>query len=415
MSLGYQTKVGIGLEATEGTAVIAQHILEHRSDNIEGEYSNVVSKALRMGRFPGVSAPGSQTVQGSLVAEFTPDKITKLLYAAMGACASVGGLSAVASIAQTAGLATVTTTPDHGLVNGDLVTIAGADQAGYNLTLAVVAVTGAKTFTYAVDAGTVSPATGATITITGPSRHTLTIGQAGPKAFTHSIAKGLLNAAGAIIETHSGCMIDSLTLAADLDEFLLATMDIQGLGEAVDVYSTARDTAVFGTAASSVLNPFAYVQGLFTLNSSANNDARNVTIKIGNALKEKRVIRRNRAALGHAPGMVEVTLDADMYFSSDLERRRLMGVASGAATPFTATTTVIPGSASVDFLSEANQLVLTLPNLQYQAAGAPVEGDDWIMQKLTARALYHSSGGLQAVLTNRESGTVLTGNGTDIT
>lgn len=76
---------------------------------------------------------------------------------------STGTLATVSGITQTGGTATVTTSTAHGLTSGMNVTIAGADQAGYNLT-ATITVTTTTAFTYAVDSGTVSPATG---TITG--------------------------------------------------------------------------------------------------------------------------------------------------------------------------------------------------------------------------------------------------------
>lgn len=66
---------------------------------------------------------------------------------------------AVTSITQTTGTATVTTTASHNLATGNWVTIAGAAQYGYNI-VAQITVTGATTFTYAVNSGTVSPATG---------------------------------------------------------------------------------------------------------------------------------------------------------------------------------------------------------------------------------------------------------------
>ena len=77
---------------------------------------------------------------------------------------TIGTAQSVTTLTQTAGLATATKTA-HGYSDGDRVTIAGANQAGYNSTF-VVNVTSSSTFTFPVDSGTVSPATG-TITATG--------------------------------------------------------------------------------------------------------------------------------------------------------------------------------------------------------------------------------------------------------
>lgn len=77
---------------------------------------------------------------------------------------TVGSAKSVSTLTQSNGIATATST-SHGFSDGDQVTIAGANQAGYNLTINVTRVD-ANTFTYPVDSGTVSPATG-TITATG--------------------------------------------------------------------------------------------------------------------------------------------------------------------------------------------------------------------------------------------------------
>jgi hypothetical protein len=66
--------------------------------------------------------------------------------------------TAVTGITQTGGVATVTQA-GHGYDDFDLVKIQGANQAGYNLT-ARIKVINANTYTYKVNSGTVSPATG---------------------------------------------------------------------------------------------------------------------------------------------------------------------------------------------------------------------------------------------------------------
>lgn len=66
----------------------------------------------------------------------------------------------VSSITQTSGTATITTSTAHELQANDYVTIAGADQSGYNGEFRVLTAPTSTTFTITVDAGTVSPATG---------------------------------------------------------------------------------------------------------------------------------------------------------------------------------------------------------------------------------------------------------------
>lgn len=66
---------------------------------------------------------------------------------------------AVATLTRSGTTATATTGSAHGFVTGDYVTIADADQAEYNGTVEVT-VTSTTAFTFTVDGGATTPATG---------------------------------------------------------------------------------------------------------------------------------------------------------------------------------------------------------------------------------------------------------------
>jgi len=70
--------------------------------------------------------------------------------------------AAVTSLTQSVGTATCTTTAVHGLVTGDKVVIRGAQPDGYNK-VATTTVSSTTVFTYTVDSGLSSPATGTPI------------------------------------------------------------------------------------------------------------------------------------------------------------------------------------------------------------------------------------------------------------
>lgn len=65
------------------------------------------------------------------------------------------------TITQSAGIATVTAT-SHGYSVGDTIVVTGANQSGYNIVGTILTIPTANTFTYAVNSGTVSPATTST-------------------------------------------------------------------------------------------------------------------------------------------------------------------------------------------------------------------------------------------------------------
>lgn len=66
----------------------------------------------------------------------------------------------ISSITQTSGIATVTTSTAHGLAANNFVTIAGANQTGYNGAFRVLSAPTVTTFTISVASTTVTPATG---------------------------------------------------------------------------------------------------------------------------------------------------------------------------------------------------------------------------------------------------------------
>lgn len=65
----------------------------------------------------------------------------------------------VATLVQSGGTATCTTSADHGFVTGDSIDFVGASPAAYNGAKSIT-VTGASTFTFTIGSGTASPATG---------------------------------------------------------------------------------------------------------------------------------------------------------------------------------------------------------------------------------------------------------------
>lgn len=69
------------------------------------------------------------------------------------------GTNATDALAQTAGVATLDSTAAHGLQDGDLVRVAGANQTEYNGDH-YITVVDADEFTFSVDSGATSPATG---------------------------------------------------------------------------------------------------------------------------------------------------------------------------------------------------------------------------------------------------------------
>ena len=82
---------------------------------------------------------------------------------------TVGDDVSMSSITQDSGTATATAAAAHGFSDDDWVYIEGANETGYNGIVQVASVPSTTTFTYTVDSGTGSPATG-TITATSQDK-----------------------------------------------------------------------------------------------------------------------------------------------------------------------------------------------------------------------------------------------------
>jgi Right handed beta helix region len=124
-----------------------------------------------------------------------------------GTGSTLADITGTVTITQTAGVATVLFNK-HYLGVGDLFTISGADQAGYNLTdVPVVSTPSGDSFTYAVDSGTVSPATG-TITYQKKRKHTT-------QALTPNTAQAYLGSTVAVHPTITGTCQDGQLLTCN--------------------------------------------------------------------------------------------------------------------------------------------------------------------------------------------------------
>lgn len=88
--VGYNSRLGIGLENTAKTRVKNQILLDFVSENVVGKGEPNVSPAVTSGRFEKKVTHGPYDWSGPVNLEVTPDKITKLLYAAMGQVSTSG-------------------------------------------------------------------------------------------------------------------------------------------------------------------------------------------------------------------------------------------------------------------------------------------------------------------------------------
>lgn len=110
-------------------------------------------------------------VRRNLITHIASDSVLDIMYITVEGH-TVGSDISVSTLTQIAGTATCTTGAAHGFSNDEWVYIEGANETEYN-GIVQVTVTGSTTFTYTVDSGATSPATG-TITATSQNKSFVT-------------------------------------------------------------------------------------------------------------------------------------------------------------------------------------------------------------------------------------------------
>lgn len=233
-----------------------------------------------------------------------------------------------------------------------------------------------------------------------PYTHTFSPPAAGPKPVT------LMRLMGDIIAVHS-CLINQIAIRAELDEMALA--DVEVVGKSERITTSGFDASAFGAAAYAADPAFTFVQAEAQIGGVKNCDVSSCVFTLNNNLDEKRTFCSAFPA-NQGPGMLDLTYEMDMYFSSDLELRKYLGVAAGAAYPYVATTTTLTSSVSLEFTAGANRsLKIASAACEVEAPLPPVESPEYLRQRVVYRARD-----LAITVKNAETNAVLTTAGTAI-
>jgi uncharacterized phage protein gp47/JayE len=184
----------------------------------EGNNLDLVAQIIGTTRQPATSSTVLVFVRGTpsqaiaantlkITVELTGESFTNLSAATLDSQASVVAVS----VTQSAGVATVTMASNP-FADDEFVFIRSANETGYNLLAKVDNSTG-TTFTYPVDSGLASPATGA-ITIYKASPVLMTSGNTGPIA---ALANTLNNITGAVTGVTEANNFSDATLGRNLE------------------------------------------------------------------------------------------------------------------------------------------------------------------------------------------------------
>lgn len=424
--VGTATKVGWGIEETCGSPVLAQFLTDYRSDSIVGTQERIASAALRSSRIRRKSGAGRLSVAGTHTLEVTPTVASRLLAASLGTVATTAPVDiANSGLSETGNTVTVVTATPHGFVPGEMVVIAGVTPAGYNGTFQVVSTADSTHFTYTNPTGSLGASSVQGTSTTTLYTHVLTPATAGPVALTHIIKKG-------DIFLHPGVKINEVALRLALDEICTADLNCMGLDEYVfDGGSTSYGAPVSGTheaylfpagAGLPTVDAFNFTHGLISIDGLTSGalvtteDVNNIVWTWSNNLTAKRGIRRTgRGDRAHVPAMFTPSCEMALYFNKTDFLMRSMGVAGGTIYPFKSTSCVLPGTIHMDMAvgSCAPYASMAIDmEAEFLAPVPAVEGEDFIMQQVTATGIEASGLTTFKITLKNTEATLLTPYGT---
>jgi hypothetical protein len=229
------------------------------------------------------------------------------------------------------------------------------------------------------------------------------------KTFTFATRRGTFR------NVYPGSMLSSLSLSANLDQIVSATVDVMARAEwnyDPEAAGINDSNIVLGSAGyDTVLNSnmsFAHAKVSFGPDISSlvtDRLVQSFTINMSQAVQEKRVLARTRDVAGHYPQSFSVSVSFDMYFENEIQMRKYLGDCTqdfpfkpGYTIELQAVELAIAGAGNcttgfycTDGDTPKQEIIFKIPKMLYTVASKPVNGDGAIMVSCSAVAVYDES------------------------
>lgn len=410
-NVGFNSKIGIGVEPVSGSLVQANRLLNRVSGSLVSDLALLEQQAIR-------SHPGSigvvrgvSKVAGGLVLEATPESNDELLSSFFGPPVTAGvagpaipSAAPAAAVVGVAGAATLSYSLIARNAQGDSLASAAVSVTTANATLTTAnyvqlswnAVPLATSYVLLKGTAILGVVIGLSLQDTGQATQGV---YAAPGAGTGNIQTwkngltmtpvSLLEQRGVSVFAYGGCQGNKLSIKYDktqstpfqISAEMMALYEIVGYTQSQLGLNTAGFDPLgdYGVAPSTVV----YFAGVPA-------DCPSFTADIDNALGEKQVLAGylgpnaffKQENKGHS-------FKATLYFSSESEYQRYFGSAPGSPVgPYGVSKNILYFPISIVTTNPANaggivnQMILTLPNATYRKVGAPIKDKGAIMQEV---------------------------------
>lgn len=229
------------------------------------------------------------------------------------------------------------------------------------------------------------------------------------KTFTFATRRGTFR------QVYPGTMLSSLSLSANLDQIVSASVDAMSRAEwnydpeaaGINDSNIALGSAGYDTVLNSNMS-FAHAKVSFGADIASlvtDRLVQSFTINMSQSVQEKRVIARTRDVAGHYPQAFSVSISFDMYFENEVQMRKYLGDCTqdfpfkpGYTVELQAVELAIAGAGNcatgfycTDGDTPKQEIIFKIPQMLYTVASKPVNGDGAIMISCSAVAVYDES------------------------
>lgn len=220
---------------------------------------------------------------------------------------------------------------------------------------------------------------------------------------------------GTFRQVYPGSMLSSLSISANLDQIVSASVDVMardewhydpeaaGIGDSNLVLGSAGYDTVTNSNMSFVNAKVSFGEDIASL--VTDRLVQSFSLNLTQSVQEARVLNRTRSVSSHVPQAFSASVSFDLYFENEIQMRKYLGDCTqdfpfkpGYTIELQAVEFAISGSGNcatgyycTDGDTPKQEIIVRIPKMLYTVSSKPVSGDGFIMLNCSAVAVYDES------------------------
>ena len=213
------------------------------------------------------------------------------------------------------------------------------------------------------------------------------------------------------VEVSPGAFANQLDFSVDYDMDTFVTPTLQGNALNQTHLYTLAETGL-DVALTDNVPPFRMIDAQVVIDGEVSEDVESCAVSINRNAKPKGVIRRKRGVARHTPGITDISMTLNTYYTSDEFLQKYYGQAVTTVNKYGVTCKIIYLAISLEFAScpmypgdLSYEWGVIFPKGSIETLGANVAGQDEIMQDIQVLPNLDGASGTDAMfyLVNDES------------